>query len=102
MQKDKEIKIKVENVYKTFDVFLDKANSIKENGLINPLIVRQKENGRYELISGHRRKLALELNGIKEANCYVECCLSASRSMHYTLDIINEYGLIDSFKIEIE
>ena len=39
---------------------------------------------------------------LDEANCYVECCLSASRSMHYTLDIINEYGLIDSFKIEIE
>ena len=33
MQKDKEIKIKVENVYKTFDVFLDKANSIKEKML---------------------------------------------------------------------
>lgn len=39
---------------------------------------------------------------LEEANCYVECCLSANRSMHYTLDIIKEYGLIDSFKIEIE
>ena len=47
-------------------------NSIKENGLLNPLVVRRKENGRYEMISGHRRKLALELNGIYEADCYVE------------------------------
>ena len=39
------------------DSIKELANSIKENGLINPLIVRQKENGRYELISGHRRKL---------------------------------------------
>lgn len=47
-------------------------NSIRENGLLNPLVVRRKENGRFEMISGHRRKLALELNGIHEANCYIE------------------------------
>ena len=46
--------------------------SIKENGLLNPLVVRRKENERFEMISGHRRKLALELNGIMEADCYVE------------------------------
>lgn len=39
---------------------------------------------------------------LEEANCYEECCLSANRSMHYTIDIIKEYGLIDCFKIEIE
>src|SRR5574344_2747214 len=48
------------------------SNSIKENGLLNPLTVRLKEDGRYELISGHRRKLAMELIGIKEANAYVK------------------------------
>lgn len=47
-------------------------NSIKENGLLNPLVVRKKENERFEMISGHRRKLALELNGITEADCYIE------------------------------
>ena len=35
------------------------SDSIKENGLLNPLTVRLKENGRYELISGHRRKFAM-------------------------------------------
>lgn len=46
--------------------------SIKQNGLLNPLIVRKKENERYELISGHRRKLALELLGIKEVNVIIK------------------------------
>ncbi len=48
------------------------AESIRINGLLNPLTVRKKENGRYELISGHRRKLAMELNGMKEANAYIK------------------------------
>ena len=35
--------------------------SIKERGVITPAMVRKKEDGRYELISGHRRKRACEL-----------------------------------------
>lgn len=35
--------------------------SIEENGVLVPVIVRPKENGRYEMISGHRRKFASEL-----------------------------------------
>ncbi len=46
-------------------------DSIKENGLINPLIVRKKGN-RYELISGHRRKKALELLNISKARCIIK------------------------------
>lgn len=46
--------------------------SIRENGLLNPLVVRKEENGRFEMISGHRRKLALELIGLEEADCYIE------------------------------
>ena len=38
------------------------AESIKENGLLNPVIVRKKDNDRYEMISGHRRLKAIELN----------------------------------------
>lgn len=48
------------------------ANSIKENGLYTPLTVRLKEDGRYELISGHRRKSAMELLGITETEAYVK------------------------------
>ena len=39
------------------------VESIKERGVITPATVRQKEDGRYELISGHRRKRASELAG---------------------------------------
>lgn len=46
--------------------------SIKENGLLNPLIVRKKENGNYEMISGHRRKGALELIGETEVDVYIK------------------------------
>ena len=42
------------------------ARSIKENGILNPIIVRKKEGGRYEIIAGHRRKRACLLLGIKE------------------------------------
>lgn len=52
--------------------FKELLESIKDNGLLEPLLVRPTKEGRYELISGHRRKLALELLGYKEAECYVE------------------------------
>lgn len=39
------------------------SESIKEYGISQPVIVRKKENGRYEMISGHRRKRASELAG---------------------------------------
>jgi len=40
--------------------------SIRENGLISPLVVRPHENGGYEIISGHRRRLACERAGLSE------------------------------------
>ena len=44
----------------------DFVENIKENGVIHPVIVRPKEDGTYEMISGHRRRRACELAGIKE------------------------------------
>lgn len=40
------------------------VESIKANGVLTPAILRQKEDGRYELVSGHRRKRACELAGL--------------------------------------
>ena len=40
------------------------VQSIKERGLITPITVRPKEDGRYEIVSGHRRKTACELAGL--------------------------------------
>ena len=45
--------------------------SIKERGVITPATVRQKEDGRYELISGHRRKRACELAEFDTLRCEV-------------------------------
>ena len=47
------------------------TESIKERGVITPATVRQKEDGRYELISGHRRKRACELAGFDTLRCEV-------------------------------
>ena len=40
------------------------VESIKTNGVLTPAVLRQKEDGRYELVSGHRRKRACELAGL--------------------------------------
>lgn len=40
------------------------VESIKSNGVLTPAVLRQKEDGSYELVSGHRRKRACELAGL--------------------------------------
>ena len=47
------------------------VESVKERGVITPATVRQKEDGRYELISGHRRKRACELARFENLRCEV-------------------------------
>lgn len=41
------------------------VESIKEKGIITPVMLRKKEDGRYEMVSGHRRKRAAELAGME-------------------------------------
>ena len=50
---------------------LQLVESVKERGVITPATVRQKEDGRYELVSGHRRKRACELAGFETLRCEV-------------------------------
>lgn len=45
--------------------------SIRERGVITPALVRKKDNGRYEMISGHRRKHACERLGLDTLRCEV-------------------------------
>ena len=40
------------------------VQSIKDRGIITPITLRQKDDGRYEIVSGHRRKKACELAGL--------------------------------------
>ena len=60
-----------------FKVLMDKdmeqlVDSIKRSGVMTPATVRMKEDGRYELISGHRRKKACELAGLETLKCEVK------------------------------
>jgi len=47
------------------------ADSVKAVGIQTPAVVRPKEDGRYELVSGHRRKMACELAGLETIPCIV-------------------------------
>ena len=60
-----------------FKVLMDEdmeqlIDSIKRSGVMTPATVRLKEDGRYELISGHRRKKACELAGLETLKCEVK------------------------------
>ena len=44
----------------------DTIESIRENGVLVPAIVRPKENGRFEIVAGHRRRFACAAAGIAE------------------------------------
>ena len=54
------------------DKMEEMVKSIKQYGVILPVIVRPKENGTYEMISGHRRKRACELAGVKQIRSIVK------------------------------
>ena len=48
------------------------VESVSRSGVMTPATVRRKEDGRYELISGHRRKKACELAGLETLKCEVK------------------------------
>lgn len=50
---------------------LQLIESVKERGIIVPVLVRKKDDGRYELVSGHRRKRASEIAGFDTLRCEV-------------------------------
>ena len=79
--KEEVVKIKVSDI-KDFPKHPFKINndlnyeelrdSILDNGVLVPAIVRKQEDGKYEMISGHRRKKICEENGISEIPCIVK------------------------------
>ena len=46
--------------------------SIMNNGILNPVLLRPKHDERYEMISGHRRKYVAELNGMQDIPCIIK------------------------------
>lgn len=74
------------------DELNDLVESIKLNGLLVPIVVRRKENDRYELLSGHRRKKVYEILGleeidaiIKDSNMYREKLLPSGKAFAYRM-----------------
>lgn len=53
------------------EAMTEMAESIREYGVLVPALVRQKANGSYEMVAGHRRKCASRLAGMKEIPCIV-------------------------------
>ncbi len=47
------------------------VETVKTGGIIMPLVVRQRDDGNYEIISGHRRKRASQKVGLKEVPCII-------------------------------
>lgn len=56
---------------KTDEKMLEMADSVKEYGVLMPALVRPKPEGGYEMVAGHRRKMASELAGKEEIPCIV-------------------------------
>lgn len=48
------------------------VESIKQNGVITPIVVRYKDNDKYEIISGHRRTHAAKTAGLKKVPCIIK------------------------------
>lgn len=53
------------------DKMVETIESIREHGVLVPALVREKPTGGYEMISGHRRKMASELAGLENIPCIV-------------------------------
>ena len=49
----------------------DTADSVKQNGVVVPAIVRPRAEGEYEIVAGHRRKLASEQAGFTDMPCII-------------------------------
>lgn len=56
------------------EIFVEKefVASVKDRGIITPLIVHQNDDGTFTIVSGHRRRLAAELAGLDEVPCIVK------------------------------
>ena len=87
-----------------FKVLMDEdmeqlVESIKRNGVMTPATVRIKEDGRYELISGHRRKKACELAGLETVKLTPETYSTALTAL---LDSHSDsaYSQVEAYAVE--
>ena len=64
----------------------DMVDSIRENGILNPIIVLKKEDGAYEILSGHNRVNAAKLADLKTVQCIVKEHLSEEEAYTYVIE----------------
>ena len=64
----------------------DMVESVKENGILNPIIVLKKEDGAYEILSGHNRVNAARLANLKTVPCIVKEHLSEEEAYTYVIE----------------
>lgn len=64
----------------------DMVESIKENGILNPVIVLKKETGTYEILSGHNRVNAAKLAKLKTVPCIVKENLTKEQVYTYVIE----------------
>lgn len=64
----------------------DMVESVKENGILNPIIVLKKEDGAYEILSGHNRVNAARLVNLKTVPCIVKENLSEEEAYTYVIE----------------
>ena len=64
----------------------DMVDSIRENGILNPIIVLKKEDGAYEILSGHNRVNAARLADLKTVPCIVKEHLSEEEAYTYVIE----------------
>ena len=64
----------------------DMVESIKENGILNPIIVLKKEDGAYEILSGHNRVNAARLVNLKTVPCIIKENLSEEQTYTYVIE----------------
>lgn len=83
MLKEKIISIPIKELYdfpdhpfavRDDDAMMEITESTKEYGILTPITVRPRDEGGYEIISGHRRKHACELSGITEIPAIIREC----------------------------
>ena len=85
---------------KTFkkETIIELANSIKSQGIIQPITVRKINNNKYQLISGERRIKACEIAGIKEVPAYI---IKADEQKMLEMGLIENIQREDLNSIEI-
>jgi len=64
----------------------DMVESIKENGILNPIIVMKKEAGAYEILSGHNRVNAAKLANLKTVPCIIKENLTQEQVYTYVIE----------------